>query len=343
MLPLTTISSRSGGHSLLAVRLTARIRKEFGGSLSLGDLLQHPSVAGLARLLRSEPQARPSSPLVTLREGGDVAPLFLVHPIGGSVYCYQALAAALGSDRPILGIESPALSGFLREEDLVTSAEAYVKIMRTRQAEGPYRLAGWSFGGLLAFEMARVLEGDGQKVDFLGLIDPSFPSEAEREFFAASENTAAAFVRDFAVRGGGEAGFSARFYRELLPNRRLEYLVTTLQKNGAAPLLDAEEIESLFEIFQANSRAIQSYHPGPYGGALSLFVAEDFQLGNRRSSAAWAKLCPGNIEIELLPGNHYSIMDPDRVERLAAGMLREMGRSEQRKPEDGREPALRNA
>ena len=192
-----------GGHSLLAVRLLSRVEAGFGVRVELADLLRGPTIENLARLVREPGEGMAWSPLVTLAEGGG-APLFLVHPVGGGVVCYSELARALGG-RPVYGLQARGLDGggapLERVEDM---AALYLDAVRTRQPSGPYHLAGWSMGGVVAFEMARRLRGQGEAVGALVLIDSSRPGPGSAPVDEAGMN--AAFARN--VQGvGADSGF----------------------------------------------------------------------------------------------------------------------------------------
>ncbi|MEA2691482.1 MAG: hypothetical protein QOJ16_869, partial [Acidobacteriota bacterium] len=139
-----------GGHSLLAVRLMSGIKREFGRDLPLSCLFEAPTVERLAILLHAEGTAEaPWSPLVPLTARDAAAgrqPFFCIHPVGGSVFCYRELAAALGPGQPFLALQARGLSAgeppFERIEEM---AAAYVEAVRATQPAGPYLLGGWSF------------------------------------------------------------------------------------------------------------------------------------------------------------------------------------------------------
>ncbi|MGK4003932.1 amino acid adenylation domain-containing protein [Sorangium sp. So ce1036] len=158
-----------GGHSLMAIPLMHRIQQALGGSLSLMAIFEAPTVAGLARLLAAE---RPASSVVVLRAGGARPPLFCVDSSGLHVMAYQGLAAAMGEERPVLGLDlGPSLAREAGALSLPRIVEQLSREIRERQARGPYHLLGWSVGGVLALAIARTLEAQGERVAFLGMLD----------------------------------------------------------------------------------------------------------------------------------------------------------------------------
>ncbi|WP_061293904.1 non-ribosomal peptide synthetase [Herbidospora cretacea] len=152
-----------GGHSLSALRLAGLITRDLGRPVTVADLLAHDTVERLAAHLDGRPAGSAGVAVVTLREGTGV-PLWLVHPVGGSVFGYRPLVDALPGDFPVYGLAQLAPPA----ADLERMADDYVRAL----PGGHVRLAGWSFGGVLAYEMARRL---GHRVTSLCMIDSGYP------------------------------------------------------------------------------------------------------------------------------------------------------------------------
>ncbi len=166
-----------GGHSLLAAQLAAKIEKKLGRELALAAIFRAPTVAELAEMFRPRRRSKgPSPSLVAIQPRGTRPPFFCVHAIGGIVY-YRGLALVLGLDQPFYGLQAQGLDGKRRPYESVEEMAAhYVLEIRELQPEGPYHLGGYSFGGKVAFEMARQLRAQGHRTAFLALFDTSnFP------------------------------------------------------------------------------------------------------------------------------------------------------------------------
>ncbi|HYU31797.1 MAG TPA: thioesterase domain-containing protein, partial [Thermoanaerobaculia bacterium] len=185
-----------GGHSLLAVLLMARIERRFGKSLPLATLFAAPTVEALAALLAqagSPASGERRPPLVAIQPRGDRAPFFCVHPVGGNVLCYLDLARQLGPDQPFYALQSP---GPGEASGIEQMAALYLEELRRVQPRGPYRIGGWSMGGLIAFEMARQLARDGDEPELVALID-SLPASSSEPL--SEDELAAAFAREVGI------------------------------------------------------------------------------------------------------------------------------------------------
>jgi amino acid adenylation domain-containing protein len=281
-----------GGHSLLVLQLLGAIRRRFGRTLSMAALLGAPSLKQQAALLREEVAATPSSPLVLLRSGGRAPPLFCVHPVGGGVGCYRELADLLAAERPIYGLQSPALDGAVPAGSLPAMAATLLAALRGVQPRGPYFLAGWSLGGVLAYEMAQQLTRAGEKVALLALID-SYPPALLRQLDAA----------DGAMADDPVSRLRLAFTRDLVAVA------------GPGATIPAEHGEQLFQIFQAHVEALESYMPAAYAGPLTLFCCAGPESGEQ--IRAWGALAEGGLSVRELPGDHYGILRAPVVVQLA--------------------------
>ena len=164
--------SAVGGDGERAEALLAAIRRRLGTDAPTGRLMAVPTVEGMADELRSAFEGV-DGPVRVLRGSGGRPPLHLFHPAGGPTSVYQPLVELLGDDQPCYGYE--------RLDDVAgvtAKAARYVELIRELQPSGPYRLGGWSFGGVLAHEVACRLDGEGERVDVVAMIDSVRPLPA---------------------------------------------------------------------------------------------------------------------------------------------------------------------
>ena len=300
-----------GGHSLLAVRLLARVRQRFGRELPLASLFQGATVERMARWLRDEAAPRDTEVLVTLQDAAGRPPLFCVHPIGGGVLCYAELAALLGPEQPFYGLQAvptgPAVA-------LEAMAARYLEAIRERQPRGPYHLAGWSMGGVVAYEMALQLRREGHEVAFLGLVDAAAPAGAAASL--DEPDLLLAFAADLAaLAGASEDDRTDRL--EIEGGASLKQLLSA-HRHLLPPDLKLADVRRLYETFRANALALSGYRPQPYAGRLTLFRATD-RDGCRPEDLGWRSLA-AEVTVEPLPGDHFGLLRGHGARALATAL-----------------------
>ena len=168
-----------GGQSLIAIRLFSKIENKFGKRLPLAVLFKTPTIAQLADLL-VEDQFKPSwGSLVGIQTQGNRPPFFCVHSEGGNVLEYQRLSEYLGQQYPFYALQAQGLEGKKAEKMSVGGmASNYIQEIKNLQPAGPYYIGGYCLGGVVAFEMARQLEEEGNKIGLLAMISSSTPQHA---------------------------------------------------------------------------------------------------------------------------------------------------------------------
>jgi len=328
-----------GGHSLLAVRLLARVEEELGVRLPLTSLFAAGTVEAMATLIREGGEGLASSCLVPLRPPSAVAgqvrpPLFLVHPAGGDVLCFGALARHLPPEQPVYGLQARGLAP--GEEPLPTveaMAAHYLAEVRRVQPAGPYRLGGWSLGGVVAYEMARQLVAEhGEEVSLLAILDTTPALEIEGP---TPQATDVALLLDVAAYvetlWGKKVGVDADELAALAPERRRRHFVALLTAADFLPEGAGEEaLGRLLEVYASNLRAARAFRAESYGGKLLLFRAEERGEAPPRGLLAdpalgWGPLARGGVDVETLPGNHLELLAEPNVEHLAASLTRHLG------------------
>jgi len=239
----------------------------------------------------------PWSPLVPLQAGGSGPMFFFVHGLGGTVMRFHELARHMVPDQPFYCFQAQGMDGKLpcleRVEDMV---DLYLERMRATQPQGPYFVGGYSFGGLVAFEMARRLRGEGEEVAFLALVDTYLPSPNEKQslvgrFLGLSTIQKWAYVKKRTARYG--RGIKRRFVALYLP-----------------PAIKA--------VREACAVAEQYYRPNSYDGNVILFRASEKALrGLDDSEGGWRKYATGGVEIHEIEADHGNILNEPQVRQLA--------------------------
>ncbi|MFY9550790.1 MAG: amino acid adenylation domain-containing protein [Thermoanaerobaculia bacterium] len=327
-----------GGHSLLAAQLAAKIEKQLGRQLALATIFRAPTVAGLAEMLQEKRRSkRPFPSLVAVQPKGTRPPFFCVHANTGIVY-YRELALLLGPNQPFYGLQAQGLDGKRAPYETVEQMAAhYVREVREVQPEGPYHLGGYSFGGKVAFEMARQLRAQGQRTALLAFFDTAnFPLTPGPTRFEFVRNRTRIHIATLKTIGAREklSYLLGRTETLLLLMRRA---FTRGYEALFRPLMRAQR-----EVLNANRRASNSYVPGFYEGRVTIFRAEDQwrDFRNDRSLAdphlGWDELCGEGVEVHEVPGGHSSLMEETaNVRALAeslAGCLRRAWEAEQASP-----------
>jgi amino acid adenylation domain-containing protein len=305
-----------GGHSLLAVRFIARIRTRFGVDLPLSCLFASPTMEGLAALLRRRGPVQPAATLIKIQGQGSERPIFFVHPIGGQVLCYAELARRLGSDQPVYGLQAAETSS----RTLVERAAAYLREIRAIQPTGPVRLAGWSLGGVIAFEMARQLCASGGQVETLLLLDTTAPGHATYSIEQDDHALLLSFARDVAALGGlnGQARPALVDVADTSFDEALGRLLQMARDHDLLPAdLEEGDIRRWFEVFRSNHRAMMSYRPTTYPGSVILLRAAEGIRAGREGDLGWSLLAPRGVEVRTVPGHHYSLLREPHVGDLA--------------------------
>ncbi len=284
-----------GGHSLLAIRLTRHIEKQFGRKLTITALLQAPTVESLVRLVKDENP--PWSPLVPVQTAGSKPIFFFVHGLGGTVMRFHELAKHMVPDQPFYCFQAQGMDGKLPCLNQVEEmAELYLEHMRATQARGPYFLGGYSFGGLVALEMARRLQADGEEIGLLSLVDTYLPGLRESQsllgrFLSLSSEQKWAYIRKRAVRYG--RGIKRRIAALYLP-----------------PAIRA--------VREGCAVAEHRYQPKVYNGHIAIFRASEKALrGLDDPQGGWQKYAAG-VEIHEVDGDHGNILNEPQVRLLAA-------------------------
>ncbi len=297
-----------GGHSLLVVSLLTRVEQVTGKRLHVADVFQSPTIESLASILRTEVAPSSSGPLVAIQPEGSLTPVFFVHPAGGSVGSYFALARALGSERPFYALEGTRPSNGTRQVESL--AANYLEAIRAVQPDGPYILGGWSAGGVHAFEMARQLQASGAEIALVALLDSSPPG-------IDNADDRLSLLAGFA----GNLGIPLdRVSDELLQSETETQLIWLLDQahhsQSLPPDLGLDDLRRLFDLYLVDIEAIKNYDPSPASFPLLLLSAAD-EHEIPENIARWTHLSSNNLEIHNIPGNHLTMMRPPHIATLA--------------------------
>jgi thioesterase domain-containing protein/acyl carrier protein len=311
-----------GGDSLLAARLFAQIEKAFKTKLPLATLVESPTIAQLAEVLSTPTTHSSSSCLVAVQPKGTQPPLFCVHGHAGEIFYCWNLSRCLGTDQPLFGLRSQGLSEKAAHYTVEEMAAHYLNEIRAVQPHGPYYLGGYCFGGMVAYEMARSLTAQGEKVAILAMFNTPAPGSLEgwplQQTYLARRIT-------HELRKLGELGIREKL--EVLGTKAaglgrlaLGSVKESIWKISAkSPLGSTQKwTQRLLSVSDINIAAAKAYAPGPYAGRSILFLTDEaaslYTIGPK---SGWAPLITGGIEVYHVDGDNISMFDAQFVEALA--------------------------
>ncbi|MDQ2956475.1 MAG: amino acid adenylation domain-containing protein [Actinomycetota bacterium] len=310
-----------GGNSLQAMQLVARLAEELSVDIGVTSVFLAPTPRELGsriEAIRSGASVARSGPILQLSEGDPTRPLYLLHAIGGTVTGYLPLVQELAGEFTVFGIGAAGLTEGTKPNCSLTSmVEDYLRAIRSAQPVGPYQLAGWSMGGVLAYELAKRLEQLGETVDILVLLDAPFslPGGAIGE-----DDLAEQFVADAARTLGWPA--------DELPGAGatgLSWLARRLDSGGGDLAGIGAQVERRFEVFRAHHLALAGYQPsGSVRSAVLLIAAQD--SANAAAQPYWLALLDGAVSTKWVPGDHYSFLQASAVDEVATLVLQATGR-----------------
>lgn len=332
-----------GGDSLLAIRIIEQIKQQYDQKLPVSNFFLYPTIESFANSLLIKTDSLPWTSLVPIQPQGSNSPFFCVHPIFGVVFPYYELASHLGKNQPFYGLQPKGIDG---KHPPLTSIEDmaayYIEALRTVQPNGPYFLGGWSFGGLVAFEMAQQLQKSGQKVALLAVIDTLAPVSANivslgdslKFFLTTASRSIWPFLRDYlylltdAEKPQNEGlaqnypqlykffQRAANFFKECILGQAA--IADFLPQESKRAILRELTFSPMFPVFQANSQATLNYVPQIYPNRITLFrSSEQISIAHRNPTLGWNELTADQVEVIRLPGNHLTMLRKPHVQVLA--------------------------
>lgn len=300
IVPCTDTFFDLGGNPALAVKLFDEISRCFGREFPPLVIYHAPTIASQASIL-DQKELPQFSPLVPLKSGKEECPVFLAHGLRGSVLEFFGLVKHLETPHAIYGLQAIAENGADREfEHIEEVAQFYAEAIQERQPRGPYRLIGYSLGGLIALEIAQRLLARGQSIASLILLD--------------------AYPHGSALRPSQRARLLARLARHhssvirgLPLSSALKYLLSSTERMRFAPRGEAERfirrpyLEPLRVAGDKAYLALKQYRPNYYGGKIRFVKAAEASVFPTDPAAVWAPWVQ-NLEVETAAGDHYQML-----------------------------------
>ncbi|MET9297463.1 amino acid adenylation domain-containing protein [Streptomyces sp. NPDC003077] len=316
-----------GGTSLTAMRLVVLIEQRYGVNVPMSEFVAAPTVAELAERLRSDRAEVAFDPLVPIRKDGDRRPLFFVHPMGGNVLCYVRFAKHLPPGRPFYAFQAAGVDpGTEPLRDVESIAAGYIATMKRVQPEGPYLIGGWSFGGFVAFEMARQLRAAGDEVGRLVLLDTTALNPGRRLRTNDDALLGWFFWELLWLHRGGDSPL------EIIPaelttlDEKFDFIARLAVDEGVLPAgSTGAVVRRLFHVYEANWRAAFAYRPEIVDQDMTLIKAEEplpevldtmhsaIDSMHKDPANGWRQRTSGDLNLVVVPGDHLTIMEEPYV------------------------------
>lgn len=313
-----------GATSLTAMRVVVMVEKVYGVNVPLAAFIKWPTVSRLAEIIRLGRQdEQPFDPLVPMRTAGTNRPIFMVHPMGGNVLSYLKMLRHLPADQPFYALQSPGVeAGSAPLLGIGNQADLYIQAIKRVQPEGPYVLAGWSYGGFVAFEMARRLLAAGERVERLIVLDTILPDRTSRENFSDDALLRWFFWELLWVSSG--ADITAELIPETVTSlqQRFDYMADYAVRIGALPAgSDSAAIQRLFDVYRTNWRSAELFENDRAAVDITLIRATQplpvalremhERAGTRYDDPCngWCNETSGHIEVIEVDGDHLTIME----------------------------------
>ncbi|MFJ4823538.1 amino acid adenylation domain-containing protein [Streptomyces bacillaris] len=316
-----------GGTSLTAMRLVVVIEQRYNINVPMSEFVAAPTVAALAAKLRSGGATGEFDPLVPIRRDGTKRPMFFVHPMGGNVLCYLRYATHLPDDQPFYALQASGVDAGTEPLRTVEEIAArYIESIRRVQPSGPYTIGGWSFGGFVAFEIARQLRAAGERLQRLVLLDTTALNPGRRLTTDDDALLGWFFWELLWLQRGGDSPL------ELIPEElttleeKFEFIARLAIDEGVLPAGSTGTIvRRLFHVYEANWRAAFDYRPDPVEQDMVLIRATEplpevldsmhtaIDSMHKDPSNGWRERTSGKLDVVLVPGDHLTIMEEPHI------------------------------
>ncbi len=340
----------AGGHSLLAMNLLERVRKEFSRDISAVSFFADPRLSALAaaidngRFSNNQGPLQLKDSLVPIQPNGSRPPLFCFWPAGGAVFMYYPLASYLGPEQPLYALQDPALDPSLDPfRNMKDIAAGVVEIIQRVQPHGPYHLCGWCFGGTLAYEVACQLTAAGESVRRLILLDAHavFEGRSVRRNWGAALSRLVRYLfiglslvpatASFVMDGMGLLAIAPEASKRRWGDYvRARYAALMLRRIGAVAVasksdvlrsMELPEVRRIFYLYYAHEKTHRAYQPGAYAGTVDLLRATElsrFFPTHNDPTLGWSKYVRGSVRVHPIQSNHSQLLGPRGIGQVAA-------------------------
>ncbi len=313
-----------GGHSFMAISLMSKILDEFGCEVPLAAFFENATIENTARLIRKDYIPGAISNLIPIQPKGQHCPVFMVHAISGGALCYLALSRRLGPEQPFYGFQAVSADDVQGEKciSIEERAARYIQAMKTVQPEGPYLLGGWSFGGFVAYEMARQLVEQNEHIALLALLDIEPRTRFDEANDPQTDTELLILIANDSMQQEGQS-FDVRFeeIRHLSPDEQIKCVLDSMVRfELLPPEITVAQAREFLQGQRRRGESLREYELKPYPGKITLIrglnpavaVAEP-----EDPTLEWSQFSPQAVQVYTIPGDHQNLIYPPYVDKLA--------------------------
>lgn len=310
----------AGGDSLLAVRLTNELESEFGVKLTIADVLRFPTVKTQASLIKKEVPVL-LTPLLPLKVSSENKPvMIMVHPVGGTVYCYRELVKLLSNEFNIYGLQSIGINE--KNISITEMTKIYVRELIKSKIDVSH-IMGWSFGGIVATEMQNLISEYYRKTICITLVDPWISKGKNQAISEDALNVS--FINDVLL--GKYNSYDRKFIENELKTKSIYEIMNECSNQSIGNRLSKSDIEILRKEFVSNTNALL-VHTATIPKKGTIWIAEnqaesEFPYLNRLVNVDTEKLPGIDVSIKCLSADHYTVMDTDNIDLIASDILKD--------------------
>jgi amino acid adenylation domain-containing protein len=316
-----------GGDSLLAADMLIQVQEVFGKKIALSTLINEGTVEDLARVIEAHTDEGPWASLIEFQTKGTRPPLFFVHAVGGEALGYRTLARLLGPEQPFYGLQARGLDGMQEPlSKIETMASAYLDEILSVRSEGPFLLGGYSFGAIVAYEMAQQLHARGHETVLLAVVDQEVPNVngagrlSPKFLVNVARNLPGWLMTHVVERPKGEVVAAVRRHStKLLRNVGSRLFNIEPHRASVGDVLDVAQMsEHHRRVSEALFQSLLAYRPRAYPGRVTLFRTRAQHVFSPHGvDKGWGRLAIKGVEIKRIPGNHVNLYEQPHVQVLA--------------------------
>lgn len=303
-----------GGHSLMAVQILSKIEKKIGKKLQLAVLFKHPDIRSLAAFIEIEKKDANYKSLVAIKPSGSKTPLYIIHGEGLNVLNFSTLAEYMDEERPIFGLQARALNGEdAPEESIQQIAAYYMGEILQHNPNGPYLIAGYSFGGYVAVEIEKQMKAMGKTIQMLMMFDTDAEKTEYKDWYYIFSKKV---KRNFPI-------FLA-FLKSILKHPILTFKrqFTNHPPSFLSNYLYRKDSKGFFQLIKKIKEkhliAFRTYKMEPFNNKVFLFKAQVcVHYVDDAAFLGWKNYAKNGVELFEVPGDHLSMLLTPHVEQFA--------------------------